>query len=94
MNLKKNTLQDALNRTAIQGISPPADQQSERERVQIAFRAHKQFKDSLRLIARREEDRRGSRPPETALLKEALNDLFAKYNVPQVLEDKASRLAD
>ncbi|HEY5328275.1 MAG TPA: ribbon-helix-helix domain-containing protein [Acidobacteriaceae bacterium] len=49
-------------------------------RVNVAAWLHPDFKSSLRLVQAR---RSGS---IQEILEEALNDIFAKYNVPQVID--------
>lgn len=53
-------------------------------RVNIAAWLHPDFKSSLRLVQAR---RSGS---IQEILEEALNDIFAKYNVPQVIDPNQS----
>jgi hypothetical protein len=61
---------------------PPAPRQANRVgRVNIAAWLHPDFKSSLRLVQAR---RSGS---IQEILEEALNDIFAKYDVPQVTTD-------
>jgi hypothetical protein len=61
-------------------IAPAAGQRqaNRRDKVNIAAWLHPDFKNSLRLVQAR---RPGSIQD---LMEEALNDLFAKYDVPQV----------
>ena len=60
----------------------PARQANRLGKVNIAAWMHPDFKNSLRLVQAR---RPGSIQD---LMEEALNDLFAKYDVPQVTGDR------
>jgi hypothetical protein len=64
-------------------IAPAAGQRqaNRRDKVNVAAWLHPDFKNSLRLVQAR---RPGS---IQELMEEALNDLFAKYDVPQVVAD-------
>jgi hypothetical protein len=61
-------------------IATPAPRQANRQgKVNVAAWLHPDFKSSMRLVQAR---RPGS---IQELMEEALNDLFAKYDVPQVI---------
>ncbi len=71
---------DAVRRTANSSAAPASSQrQANRQgKINLAAWLHPDFKASMRLVQAR---RPGS---IQELMEEALNDLFAKYDVPQV----------
>ncbi|MFL5287077.1 MAG: ribbon-helix-helix domain-containing protein [Rhodopila sp.] len=70
----------AVNKPVPVRLTPPTltRQANRQDKVNIAAWMHPDFKRSLRLV----QARRGGNIQD--LLGEALNDLFAKYDVPQV----------
>jgi len=93
-------LQTALDKTRVAPAAPlatpetrpaardpvPASRQANRQgKVNLAAWLHPDFKASMRLVQAR---RPGS---IQELMEEALNDLFAKYDVPQVAPDPSGR---
>lgn len=65
------------------GYVPP----SRRDKTSRTFMLTPAYWDTLAELSFRSRDERGKRIPQERFIAEALNDLFAKHNYPQVREE-------